>query len=50
MEAKIRKIGNSLGLILPKDVLDILGLKDGDNVKVNAKNKSVTLVLEKSKR
>ena len=27
---KIRKIGNSLGVILPKEVLDALGAREGD--------------------
>ena len=29
---KIRKIGNSLGLIFPKAILDKMGLKEGDHV------------------
>jgi putative addiction module antidote len=29
---KIRAVGNSLGLILPKATLDKLGLKEGDHV------------------
>ncbi|MFN3911694.1 AbrB/MazE/SpoVT family DNA-binding domain-containing protein [Hyphomonas sp.] len=29
---KIRKIGNSLGVVLPKDVLDMLGAAEGDAV------------------
>ena len=29
---KIRKIGNSLGVVLPKDVLDMLGASEGDAV------------------
>ena len=29
---KIRKVGNSLGLILPKEMLDELGLGEGDEV------------------
>lgn len=30
----IRKIGNSEGVIIPKEILDRLGLKAGDNVEV----------------
>jgi putative addiction module antidote len=30
--AKIRKIGNSLGVVLPKDVLEMLGAREGDIV------------------
>ncbi len=29
---KIRKIGNSLGVVLPKDVLQRLGVSDGDKL------------------
>jgi putative addiction module antidote len=32
MNATIRKIGNSEGIIIPREVLDRLGLKAGDNV------------------
>jgi len=32
MNAIIRKIGNSEGIIIPKEVLDRMGLKAGDNV------------------
>ncbi len=31
MNITIRKIGNSEGIIIPKDVLDRLGLKAGTN-------------------
>ncbi|TPN83126.1 AbrB/MazE/SpoVT family DNA-binding domain-containing protein [Mesorhizobium sp. CU2] len=34
MNTTIRKIGNSEGLILPKELLDRLNLKAGDNVVV----------------
>jgi putative addiction module antidote len=29
---KVRKIGNSLGVILPKDVLAMLGVDEGDSI------------------
>ena len=29
---KVRKIGNSLGVVLPKDVLEQLGMNEGDNI------------------
>ncbi len=29
---KVRRIGNSLGVILPKDVLEQLGAKEGDEL------------------
>jgi putative addiction module antidote len=35
MNTTIRKIGNSEGVIIPKEILDRLGLKAGDNVEIN---------------
>jgi len=32
LDLKIRKVGNSLGVVLPKEVLNRLHLKDGDKV------------------
>lgn len=34
METKIRKIGNSLGVTLPKQLLDELHLKSGDKLTI----------------
>ena len=31
---KVRQIGNSLGVVLPKDVLTLLNIKEGDNLYV----------------
>ncbi len=41
--AKARKWGNSLGVILPKDVVEKVGIKDGSDVEllVSARKKSV---------
>ena len=47
MKVKIRKIGNSLGIILPKDVLTLLGLKEGDSIELNPKKKEIELILKK---
>ena len=33
-ETKIRKIGNSLGVIIPSEILEELGYKNGDTVHV----------------
>lgn len=38
MNVTIRKIGNSEGIIIPKDVLDRLGLKAGDSLEITAEN------------
>ncbi|KHO48159.1 MAG: Transcription regulator AbrB/SpoV, predicted [archaeon GW2011_AR5] len=48
MKAKIRQIGNSYGVILPKDFLDALGLKDGDEIDIDLKQKQIELVLKKA--
>ena len=34
LELKLRKVGNSVGIILPKDALAHLGLGEGDSVSV----------------
>lgn len=38
MNVTIRKIGNSEGIIIPKEVLDRLGLKAGDSLEVSTEN------------
>ncbi|MBA4339282.1 MAG: AbrB/MazE/SpoVT family DNA-binding domain-containing protein [Hyphomonas sp.] len=40
---KIRKIGNSLGVVLPKDVLEHLKVKEGDTLNVATVPTGVTL-------
>lgn len=40
---KVRKIGNSLGVILPKDVLTALGAKEGDVLSVSTGADGVTM-------
>jgi len=47
MKTKIRRIGNSLGIILPKDTLTLLRLKEGDLIELNTKNKQLELLLTK---
>lgn len=43
MEAKIRKIGNSLGVILPKQLIDELHLKTGDKLSIEQKGTKLEL-------
>lgn len=50
MKVKIRKIGNSLGILLPKDTLTLLGLGAGDEVELGAKAKQIELILKKDKQ
>jgi putative addiction module antidote len=47
METKIRKIGNSLGILLPKDILEAMGVGAGDSVDVSVKDKKISLLITK---
>lgn len=44
MNVTIRKIGNSEGIIIPKEVLDRMGLKAGDQLQMNEDNGQLQLV------
>lgn len=43
MEAKVRKIGNSMGVILPKQLIEKLHLKKGDKLSITLKGENVEL-------
>lgn len=43
VERKVTKIGNSLGITLPKEVLDHLGIQHGDEVKFDLQTGSVNI-------
>jgi len=43
MEIKVRKIGNSLGIILPKYLIDELYLKAGDKISIKCKGSGLEL-------
>ncbi len=43
MNTTIRKIGNSEGIIIPKEVLDRMGLKAGDSVEIHEENGNIHL-------
>lgn len=43
MNVTVRKIGNSEGIILPKELLERHGLKSGDTLEVIEENGAVTL-------
>ncbi|MBX5065451.1 AbrB/MazE/SpoVT family DNA-binding domain-containing protein [Rhizobium lentis] len=43
MNVTIRKIGNSEGVIIPKEVLDRLGLKTGDSLELEMQNGGINL-------
>jgi putative addiction module antidote len=48
MNVIIRKIGNSEGIIIPKEVLHQLGLKSGDALEMRATDGGIELVPEKA--
>ena len=48
MNVTIRKIGNSEGIIIPKEVLDRMGLKAGDTVEIREESGSISLVPEQA--
>lgn len=43
MNITVRRVGNSLGIILPKEMLDRYGIKEGDAVDVVEGEKSIEL-------
>jgi putative addiction module antidote len=45
MNTTVRRIGNSLGVILPKELLDRYGIKEGDALDVNPGHDSIELSL-----
>ena len=44
MVIKLRKVGNSIGLILPKNVIDNLNLKEGDILEILEDKQSIKLL------
>jgi putative addiction module antidote len=44
MNITIRKIGNSEGVIIPKEVLDRMGVKAGDELTLTEENGKIKLV------
>jgi len=43
MNVTIRKIGNSDGIIIPKEVLDRLGLKTGDSLELQMEDGGINM-------
>jgi len=43
MNVILRKIGNSVGVILPKEMLDRFGLKEGDSLALEAREGCMVL-------
>ena len=48
MNVTIRKIGNSEGVIIPKEVLDRLGLKAGDELSLHEVDNGMQLVVQQA--
>lgn len=48
MNVTIRKIGNSEGVIIPKEVLDRLGLKAGDELSLQEVDNGMQLVVQQA--
>ncbi len=47
MEAKIQKWGNSNGIRLPKVMLEMVGLKENDNVNIEIINGNLVIIPKK---
>ena len=45
-EAKVRKVGTSLGLLIPKNVAEKEGLKEGEKIDVALLRKNLKLIKE----
>jgi putative addiction module antidote len=43
MQTKLRKVGTSLGTTLPKDVIDRLGLREGDRLNIAVTSDGIML-------
>jgi putative addiction module antidote len=43
MKTKLRKVGNSIGVTFPKDILDQLALKEGDTMNIIVTNDGIQL-------
>ncbi len=48
MNVTVRKIGNSEGIIIPKEILDRLGVKAGDVLTLSEDGQKLELVPEQS--
>lgn len=44
MVIKLRKVGNSIGLILPRNIINNLHLKAGDTLEVKEEDNSIKLL------
>jgi antitoxin MazE len=50
MKSSLRKVGNSVGILIPKPFLAELGLQGGDPVEIRARKGRITIEPVKRKR
>ena len=46
MNVKLKRVGNSLGIIVPSGLINQIGLKEGEELVVNIQNKSKTTIAD----
>lgn len=46
MEVKLQKVGNSIGISFPKEVLDRLGLVEGDTMNLVVTDDEIELIID----
>lgn len=47
-KAKVRKVGTSLGVLIPKDLIEELGVKEGEEVEVGLLKENRLKLIEKA--
>lgn len=50
MEVKLQKWGNSLGIRIPKNILDSLDFKEGDSLLINQVDEKILISKSKKKK
>ncbi|MCL5419696.1 MAG: hypothetical protein M1354_02340 [Candidatus Marsarchaeota archaeon] len=48
MKVKIRRIGNGVGFLIPKNILTLMHLKEGDEIELEPKTKTIELTFKKA--
>ena len=48
MKVKIRRIGNGVGFLIPKNILTLMHLKEGDDIALEPKTKTIELTFNKA--
>ncbi|PED16503.1 AbrB family transcriptional regulator [Bacillus thuringiensis] len=50
VERKVTKIGNSLGITVPQDIFNLLGVNLGDIVSLEVNNENDEIIIKKQKK